>query len=143
MPKFVRWVPKQYAEDALAAGFMSHCASALWVFDLEQTYRPGVGVYHGAILLAYDLDRVAVHNVTTRQHIDFEGDTFLGEAAHPRDIILKENEPGAYGVGKMRQHCTRKHVKTRYATKKEVGKALGKSEMEVTDTYKPKPGWPA
>ena len=32
--------------------------------------------------------------------INFESDKFDGEAAHPNHVILKENEKGAYGIGR-------------------------------------------
>jgi len=96
---------------------------------------------HNAYLIAYDLDDTATENVRTVQHIDFESDTFQDEAAHPNAIIVKNNEPGAYGLGKTRQKITNLHVTAiNYATKKEVAKALGRSELEV-DSYKPPGGW--
>jgi len=32
--------------------------------------------------------------------INFESDKFEGEAEHPSQVIIKENEPGAYGIGR-------------------------------------------
>lgn len=141
MPPFVRWVPKQFAAQAIQGGLVSHNGSAMWIFDLAQEYRPGSGVTHGAVLVAYDLDKVAVTNVTTRGHIDFEDEAFGGEAAHPDEIIVKHNERGAYGLGRRRQAITNMHTTARYATKKEVAKALKLNEKEVDEKYKPDGGW--
>ena len=44
-------------------------------------------------------------------------------------MIIKSNEKGAYGIGRMRQGCTNMHVKARFATKKEVAKALADPEL--------------
>ena len=73
--------------------------------------------------------------------MDFENPEFGGENKHPWMIIVKNNEPGAYGIGRYRQATTNFHTKSRYATKKEVAKALGVSEMEVGDAYRPAGGW--
>ena len=140
MGRFFRWVPKQHAASAINSGLISHNTSALWIFEMGGGYRPSMT--HNAYLIAYDLDDTATENVRTVQHIDFESDTFQGEAAHPNAIIVKNNESGAYGLGKTRQKITNLHVTAiKYATKKEAAKALGRSELEV-DSYKPPGGWP-
>ncbi|MEM5421991.1 hypothetical protein [Paraburkholderia ferrariae] len=137
-----RWIPKQHAATAVEEKLMSHNGSALWVFDLEQSYRPGRAISGNAWLVAYDLDRTAESNIKTRQHIDFESAGFRGEAAHPADVIIKENEKGAYGIGRMRQSTTKFHVTARFATKNEVASALGLDKKEVTDGYRPGRTWP-
>lgn len=142
MAKFFRWVPKVHAANAIQRGLLSHNGSAMWLFDLTQAYRPGNAISNNAILIAYELDVLATANLTTRQHIDFESDEFLGENQHPNHIIVKNNEIGAYGVGRMRQAVTNLHTRTRYATKPEVAKALGINQMEVDPKYKPATGWP-
>jgi len=137
-----RWVPKQRALAAVEEKLMSHHGSAMWVFDLKQSYRPGSAISANAWLVAYDFDQTAEINIKTRQHIDFESEGFRGEAHHPADIIVKENEQGAYGIGRMRQGITKMHVTARFATKKEVAKALGLNEKEVADGYRPGRTWP-
>ena len=139
---FARWVPQEHAAAAIEAGFVSHNHSAMWIFDLSQTYRPGNGITKNSCLIAYELDATATHNVKkkTLLHKNFEDDDFGGESKWPNHIIVKRNEPGAYGVGKHRQKTTNYHVKTRYATRQEVAKALGLNEREV-DVYKPPTGW--
>ena len=115
----------------------------MWVFDLAGAYRPGQAISKNAWLVAYDLDQTAETNIKTRQHVDFEVQGFEGEAGYPAHVIVKENEKGAYGIGRMRQACTNMHVTARFATKKEVAKALDLSEREVADGYRPGRTWPA
>lgn len=142
--KLVRWVPTRFADQALTTGLISHNGSAMWVFDLDQTYRPGAAISRDAWLIVYDMDETATLNVqNTDLQIDFESDQFRGEGKHQMHVIVKSNETGAYGIGYKRQLITDLHTKTRYATKKEVAKALGLTEREVDDQkYKPTGGWP-
>ncbi|RYG90677.1 hypothetical protein EU803_11790 [Loktanella sp. IMCC34160] len=147
MTQFVRWVPYQFGQNAVNAGFISHNGSALWIFDLTQTYRPGGRIQNGAVLIAYDLDQTAITNITTVMQIDFENEAFEGEGKHPQHVICKANEPGARGVGIGRQKTTNYHVTARFATKREVAKALSVpgvkvSEREVDNKYRPPGGWP-
>lgn len=142
MTQFVRWVPRVHAPAALISGLVSHNTSAMWVFDLAQAYRPAARISNGSILIAYDLDATATANILNRGHIDFEDNGFNGEAQHPECIIVKNNEPGAYGLGSMRQRITNMHTTSRYATKREVARALGLSEREVGAAYRPTTGWP-
>jgi hypothetical protein len=136
MALFARWVPREYAQAAVEAGLVSHNASAMWIFELTQTYRPGNRIVKGSCLIVYELDAMATHNVKTTMHIDFESEDFNGEGRHPTNVIVKNNEPGAYGLGKMRQLPTNHHTTTRYATRREVARALNLNEREV-DAYKP------
>ncbi|MGD8593672.1 MAG: hypothetical protein PVF82_12600 [Gammaproteobacteria bacterium] len=109
---------------------------------MRQAYRPSQSIYRNSILLAYEVDDTAELNIMNREHIDFESEDFEGENGHPTKIIVKSNEPGAYGLGRMRQGITNKHVtNARYATKKEVAKALKLNVIEVSDAYKPPTGW--
>ncbi len=139
--RFVRWVPKQHEEAAIRGGLLSHNKSAMWIFDLSQAYRPGNNISRGAILIAFTVDKTAHDNIKNGTTIDFENSSFGGEAAHPNAVIIKKNEPGAYGLGRQRQGVTNLHCTTGYATKKEVAKALGLNEREVADNYKPRTGW--
>lgn len=43
---------------------------------------------------------VEVHVDNHTSLINFEAEEFRGEAAHPDQVILKENERGAYGIGR-------------------------------------------
>lgn len=141
---FYRWVPREYAEAALRERLLSHNGSAMWVFDLTKPYRPGRNITRNAYLIAYDVDDLARSYIEEKGHISFESDEFEGEGKHPRLIIVKNNEEGAYGLGRMRQGATNPHVKkTRLATKKEVAKALGLSVLEVSDDYRMGTTWPS
>ena len=142
MGRFVRWVPKEHAPKAIELGLLSHNKSAMWIFDLSKPYRPGRGIYQNALLLAYDLDKTATDNIEGREHIDYESEEFEGEGKHPMKVIVKNNEVGAYGIGRQRQGVTNLHTRTSYATKKEVAKALGLKEIEVSNSYRPPTGWP-
>lgn len=143
MPKrFVRWVPREHAAASLQAGLVSHNTSAMWIFDLTQAYRPGAAIARGSYLLAYTVDDTASINIQTREHLDFEDPGFGGEAQHPTKVIVKNNETGAYGLGKIRQKLTNMHCVTTYARKAEVASALELNIREV-EAYKPPGGWPA
>ncbi len=144
MSTFYRWVPSAHAETSLAAGLVSHNGSAMWVFGMDpgQTYRPAIRITRGSILIAYDFDAMATENITKRKLINFESTEFKGEAKHMDCVITKNNEVGAYGIGKQRQAPTNYHATTRYATKREIAKALKLNELEVGDAYRPPGGWP-
>jgi len=143
MPPYVRWVPRAHAATALANGLVSHNTSAMWIFDLAMPYRPSAGISHGGVLLAFDISANAQTNLTTHRHKNFEDDDYGGEAAHKWEIIIKENERGAYGIGKHRQATTNFHTTTRYATRAEVKSALGlRGDDQAPEAYKPPGGWP-
>lgn len=145
MPRFYRWVPREFADAAIAAGLVSHNGAATWIFRMDDKngYRPNKRISDGALLIAYDLDDIATTNVTTIQTIDFEDDSFAGEAAHPGQIITKNNEPGAYGIGRHRQMRTNYHATASYATKAEVARALAIDERSVDDRkFRPGRTWP-
>lgn len=139
--RFFRWVPKQHAVASVGAGLLPHNKSAMWIFDLSKTYRPGNAISRGGVLIVFSMDDTATRNVREHAQIDFEDAAFGGEAAHPNLNIVKSNEPGAYGLGRQRQAVTNLHTTTSYATKKEVAKALGLNIREVVDAYKPYAGW--
>jgi len=135
-------VPTQYADEARERGLISHNGSAMWIFDLNAVYRPGAGIVKGSYLLRYELSEVAETNIKTIEHIDFESTDFEGESKHPRKIIYKANEVGAYGLGTLRQGITNMHVRTRYASLRETASALNCKEREVdVAKYRPRGGW--
>ena len=105
---------------------------AIWVFDKESTYRPGTGIMKSRILIAFDFGADGYATILSdTKHIDFEDDSFKGEAKHPLNIIVKNNEPGSYGIGtKVREQLTL--VQARLANKDEIAAALGVSEREGT-----------
>lgn len=142
MATFYRFVPREYAADALAKGLVSHNGSAMWIFLLSEDYRPGRRTVKGRVLIAYDIDDTGTTNITTKRLKNFEDDDFKGENGHPNEVIVKNNEPGAYGLGRGRQVFTNWHTTTRYARRREVAKALDVSEFAtVMDDYRPPGGW--
>ena len=124
---------------------------AFWVFDLDQKYRPSMDdPEHILIALDYGGD-VAKFFAAKENQINFEqtaaiselerewkalktkfGENeglngmeknFHGEAKHPCKVIVKNNEPGAYGIGS--QLRAQFPVKIRTATTSEYLSALG------------------
>ena len=155
---FFRWVPKEHAATALASGFKAHTSAkaknqegltpALWIFTLNDgSYRPSMST--GSILIVYEVDDYLADGFTSRNQIDFEDGydlagkhyEFGGESKHPDRTIVKKNEKGAYGVGWNVQATCAATTTTRYATKAEVAKALGKKEGEVSNDYRPGKAW--
>ncbi len=114
----------------------------------EYDYRPSMQSRRDNgepyILIAYELDDTGTANLHRRQ-VNFEAPGFLGEAGYPQDIIVKNNERGAFGLGKGRQRTTNYHVtRTRYASREEVAKALNISvrNTSILNIFKPPGGWP-
>lgn len=138
---FFRWVPKTAADAAIENGIIAHNHSAMWIFDPQQPYRPTMT--QNAFLIVFEFDEIATQKLLNPEGFkNFEDDDFKGEGAHDRQVIIKANEQGAYGMGVLRQHWSRWHIKARYATRKEVAKALGVREIEVSDSYRPGTVWP-
>lgn len=145
MTIFFRWI-KNSSPDLAAAknkklvysnnGNFSN--KACWIFEDGAAYKAGANIRKERTLVAFDFGSAGdevIKNV--ENHIDFESPEFKGEAAHPRQVIVKSNEPGAYGVGGMIVGLIGV-VNTRLATKKEVAKALDLNILEVTDQSWPK-----
>jgi hypothetical protein len=151
MATFYRWVPKRFAQSALESGLISHHErSAMWIFSMaaEYDYRPSMQSRRENgepyILIAYELDDTGTASLHRRQ-VNFEAPDFLGEAGYPQDVIVKNNERGAFGLGKGRQRTTDYHVtRTRYASREEVAKALEISlrNTNILNIFKPPAGWP-
>ena len=115
---------------------------AFFVFRLDKPYRPNVGLVKGRVLVAIELDDLADDRLNDEvNQLDFEEPNFDGEAGHPDQVIVKSNEAGAYGIGQnILTYINGGHIKSiRLATKKELAKALGKSELEVPDWVKKNP----
>ncbi|MEL7090775.1 MAG: hypothetical protein AAFN94_03480 [Pseudomonadota bacterium] len=144
MATFYRWVPREHAEAAFELGLVSHNGSATWIFsmDVGNFYRPSVSITKDAWLLAFEVSDNATTNLTTHNLIKSTADDYEGENQHPWKNIVKDNEIGAIGIGRHRQKTTNWHTETRWATKKEVAKALGISELSVDVGYRPGRTWP-
>lgn len=144
MATFYRWVPREHADAAFELGLVSHNNSATWVFrmDIPGFYRPSVSISANAWLLAFDVSDNATANLTSHNQIKSTDPDFTGENDHPFKNIVKDNEKGAIGIGRHRQKTTNLHTKTRWATKREVAKALNISQLSVDEKYRPGKTWP-
>ena len=130
MPKYFRWY--RSGEDLKKAknkvlqytdgGQPSN--KAFWVFDMEQTYRPSSRLYSGRVLVYLEFQDDS--RIRDRQnHINFsDPEESAGESGYPNKVLVKENESGAYGIGKdVLSGLKLKSV--RLAEAHEVAKALG------------------
>jgi hypothetical protein len=64
---------------------------------------------------------------------------FKGEAQHPDGIIVKTNEPGAYGIGRsVLQKLNQQIAETRLAGRQEMETVLGRSvpQSQVAERMK-------
>jgi hypothetical protein len=74
--------------------------SALWVFRLDQLYKPEVGISTDRTLVRIIFnDEGELIMEHPDNHLDFEDPEFKGETGHPIKIIVKQNERGARGIG--------------------------------------------
>lgn len=105
---------------------------AFWVFDLRKPYRPGIGISKGRLLVAFDFGTQLQSVIENKiYYLNFESGEFEGEAKHKDRIIVKNNEPGAYGIGAFFINLL--SPKITLASKAEVAKALGKSDKEINN----------
>lgn len=105
--------------------------TACWIFQLGDrvlgAYMPNQ--YRDRVLVAFVFDPAgeAILNDQSRW-VRFPGPAFRGEAQHPDGIIVKSNEPGAYGVGQLVLQELNRHVReTRLASRQEMSKVLGRA----------------
>jgi hypothetical protein len=102
--------------------------TAYWIFDMSDRWKPSAGISGDRVLVAITFTDRGRQIITDQaKWIRFPGAAFHGEAQHPNGIIVKSNEPGAYGIGQAvlrdLNTCIRE---TRLADLKELAKALGK-----------------
>lgn len=141
---FYRWTPAgdEYVADWKLGKLTwtwkgSPSRKCLWVFDASSDYRPGARVMKERVLVVLDFgadgDRVVRNDANW---IVFPTEAFKGETKHPENVIVKENEVGAYGIGaELLPRLS--VVGIRLATKQEVAKVLGLNIKEVSKT----PSW--
>jgi hypothetical protein len=136
---FFRWIKKGSADLAAAKNkrllYTNHgdpSDKCFWVFEKGARYEAGSRLRRDRVLVAFDFGDMGEEVIKNRENwIDFEDANFEGEAEHPRQIIVKSNEPGAYGVGAdILGHLYVKEA--RLATQKEVAKSLNLNEKEVS-----------
>jgi hypothetical protein len=120
-PDFEKWKEQKFAYTW--DGKPSN--KAFWVFKETSDYKPASNIVNDRVLVAFDFGAMAETVIELPEnHIDFESEEFLGEAKHPTMVIVKNNEPGAYGIGALiRGFLTVTTI--RLATPAEVNKALG------------------
>ena len=111
---------------------------AFWVFDLKKPYRPGGGIKSDRLLLAFDFGEQSTSVISNPENfINFEDEEFKGETKHRTQVITKNNEDGAYGIGAMiRGFLICRSI--RLADKKEMASAFQVSEIEVKSNQR----WP-
>jgi len=126
-------VPEQPVSGAKVSG-----AKAVWVFNLQEAYRPGAGVEKNRVLVAFEFDAEGKDAILNPANwIYSEADNFEGEAnpAHWYQVIVKRNEIGAYGLGaNFKAHV--QVLNARLANKAEFADALGLNELEIKEKYK-------
>jgi hypothetical protein len=73
---------------------------AFWVFQMGGIYRPSSSVIRDRILLVFDFGP-AGDNVIQNPYnwVHFPSPQCKGETSHPRHIIVKDSEPGSFGIG--------------------------------------------
>jgi|SRR5215471_10345403 len=105
--------------------------TACWIFQLGDrvlgAYMPSD--YRDRVLVAFVFHPAgeAILNDQSKW-VRFPGPAFRGEAQHPDAIIVKSNEPGAYGVGQsVLQELNRHVMEARLANRKEMSKVLGRA----------------
>lgn len=138
MTLFFRWTKTD--EESVAdykAGRLSYTyggkpsRKAFWVFELQSTYRPGKRIAKGRILIAFDFGPrgdAVVKNPDNFVHFPDGG--FLGETKHPAQVIVKDNEQGAYGIGAMIFEML-PAIAIRLATKAEIARVLDLKPIEI------------
>jgi hypothetical protein len=111
---------------------------AFWVFELASAYRPGRRIIRDRILLAFDFGPRGNTVVKNQENwIHFPSPAFVGETKHPTGVIVKDNEPGAYGIGQVVFEML-PAVAIRLATKPEIARSLDLRLVEVDWTQR----WP-
>jgi hypothetical protein len=109
---------------------------AYWIFDMSK-YMPSAGVHGDRVLIAITFDASGETMLADdSKWIRFPGAEFKGEAQHADHIIVKSNEPGAYGVGaSMLVELNKRIREIRLANRQELSKALGRavpqSQVEI------------
>jgi hypothetical protein len=131
MSTYYRWFARGPDLDAVKSKSLQVSASqrtACWIFDMSD-YVPSAGVHGDRVLVAIVLNQRGDSILADRSKwIRFPGVAFKGEAQHPDKVIVKSNEPGAYGVGQsMLKELAKCIREVRLANREEMAKALGKA----------------
>jgi hypothetical protein len=102
--------------------------TACWIFEMAAMWKPSDSISSDRVLVAFTFTDLGQQIITNpSKWIRFPGQQFIGEAQHPDGVIVKSNEPGAYGIGaNVLKELNRCIKETRLANLKEMAKALGK-----------------
>jgi hypothetical protein len=138
MGLYYRWTEAQspdiaeYKNKRLAYTFRGiPSRKAFWVFEMGSPYRPSASIMRDRILLVITVGPEGdstVHN--PYNWVRFPSPAFVGETKHPVSIIVKDNEPGSYGIGTTIRESL-PVLDIRCATRNEIAKALGISPQNV------------
>ena len=131
MPTYYRWIARGPDLQAAQRGSLQVSASprhACWIFDMSN-YKPSSGVHSERVLVAIIFHSSGEAILADQSKwIKFPGAMFKGEAQHPDRIIVKTNEPGAYGLGHLLLQELNKCIKEiRLANRQELAKAFGRA----------------
>jgi hypothetical protein len=131
MSTYYRWIARGSDLQAAQQGTLQVSASprhAYWIFDMSN-YMPSGGVHGERVLVAIIFNpRGEAILMDQSNRILFPGRAFKGEAQHPDGIIVKSNEPGAFGVGQSVLMELNKCInEVRLANRQELATALGKA----------------
>lgn len=104
MPNYFRWISRgpdlQAARTRILQASVSP-RSACWIFEmgnpLAGAYLPNI---RGRVLVVFTFSPKGEDVLKDKSNwIWYDTTDFRGEAQHPDKIIVKPNEPGAYGIG--------------------------------------------
>jgi len=140
---FYRWIknPSHDLQQALECNKLVYTdngkpsCKARWLTEKGADYVPNKRLMKDRVLVVFELSDVSANFIRNKTNqIDFEETSFKGEAKHPKKVIVKSNEKGAYGVGM--DLCTSLVITaTRVATKKEYAKVLDLKEIEIPSGF--------
>ena len=100
--------------------------SAVWVFKLHKHHNPSNHVYKGRVLIKITFDDEGSNLMENKANLVNWEDRKKGqgEKDFPNQIIIKNNEPSARGIGrKILQTLNSKILSIEKASKKEIEKA--------------------
>jgi hypothetical protein len=144
-PTCYRWIATGPDLDAAKQRVLQASASprsACWIYRFGD---PASGAYMptfaGRVLVVFVFSPAGEPILQDqRKWIRFpDGPQYKGEAQHPEKIIIKSNEPGAYGIGRDVLPILNQHIiETRLADRQEMSTALGRSvpQSQVAERMK-------
>jgi hypothetical protein len=132
MPTYYRWIARGLDLGAAQKRTLQVSASprhAYWVFNMGGGYMPSGGVHGERTLVAITFTAGGEAILMDQSRwVRFPGSAFKGEAQHPDQIIVKSNEPGAFGIGASLLGQLNRLIKdVRLANREELAKALGRA----------------